>query len=242
MITLEEIKKISTRYQIAPVMIVREYCQHNILDSFYNKQGSQKLLFKGGTALRFIFKSPRFSEDLDFTGIHNIQYFEIENILTDVLSDINNWGFDIDLLEAKKTTGGYLSKINFSVLNFKFIIKIEISFRQSHKKTEYQVSSIKNDYIHTYNIIHLLPGEIIDGKLAALRARSKPRDWYDLFFLLKNDYLNLKQKKLLPDILQKFKNYRGDIRKELKVFLPKNHQLILKDFKKFLIQEIKKYG
>ena len=161
MMTKEEIKKISTRYQIAPEMVVREYCQHNILDSFYNKQGSQKILFKGGTALRFIFRSPRFSEDLDFTSIHNIQYFEIENILTDVLSDINNWGFNIDLLEAKKTTGGYFAKIDFSVLNFKFIIKIEISFRQSHKKVEYQVSSIRNDYIHTYNIMHLPAEEII---------------------------------------------------------------------------------
>jgi len=240
MITQEEIKKISTRYQIAPEMVVREYCQHNILDSFYSKQGSQKILFKGGTALRFIFKSPRFSEDLDFTGIHNIQYFEIENILTAVLNDINNWGFDIDLQEAKKTTGGYLAKINFSILDFKFIIKIEISFRQSHKKTEYQLSSIKNDYIHTYNIMHLPVEEIVEGKLAALMARSKPRDWYDLYYLLKNNYLNVKQKKLLSDILKKFKNYRGDIKKELKVFLPKNYQLILKNFKKFLIAELKK--
>lgn len=92
-----------------------------------------------------------------------------------------------------------------------------------------------------YDIAHLPQEEIISGKLAALLARSKPRDWYDLYFLLKNDYLSGRQKKLLPDILKKFKNYRGNIRKELKEFLPVSHQLILKDFKNMLKQEIEKF-
>ena len=92
--------------------------------SFYNQRGSEKLLFKGGTALRILFKSPRFSEDLDFTAVYNPTYWEIENILTNTLSDLHNWGFDNDLLEAKKTTGGYLAKINFVLYQFKFLIKI----------------------------------------------------------------------------------------------------------------------
>jgi len=44
----EEIKKLSTRYQMDPVVVAREYCQHNILASFYNQKGSEKFLFKGG--------------------------------------------------------------------------------------------------------------------------------------------------------------------------------------------------
>jgi len=239
--TNEEIEKLSTKYQISPMAVAREYCQHNFLASFYNQKGSEKLLFKGGTALRIIFKSPRFSEDLDFTGIYNITYYEIEKILTNVLSDLNSWGLDIDISEAKKTTGGYLARIDFSIFKLKFFIQIEISFRQSHKKIKSQTSSIKNDYIHTYSLVHLLPEEIIAGKLAALLTRSKPRDWYDLYFLLKNDYLNNSQKKLLPKILKKFKNYQGNIKKELKEFLPISHQLILKDFKNVLKKEIERY-
>ena len=72
-------------------------------------------------------------------------------------------------------------------------------------------------------------------------ARSKPRDWYDLYFLIKNDYLTNKQKDLFPKILEQFVNYKGDINKELKMFLPKSHQIILKDFKKVLVRELKKY-
>lgn len=242
MINIIEIDKLSIRNQISPIAIAREYCQHHFLSSFYAHKGSDKVLFKGGTALRILFKSPRFSEDLDFTGIHNITYYEIESILTEVLSDLNFWGFDINLLEAKKTTGGYLAKINFLFLKFKFILKIEISFRQSHnKKTAHQITSVKNDYIDTYTIIHLPNEEIVEGKIAALMARSKPRDWYDLYFLLKNNYLSAKQKKILPDILEKFSNYKGDIKKEMKEFLPASHQMILKDFKNSLRKEIKRY-
>ena len=72
-------------------------------------------------------------------------------------------------------------------------------------------------------------------------ARSKPRDWYDLYFLLKNGYLGDKEKKQLPEILKKFKRYRGNINKELKIFLPVNHQMVLKNFRKLLIGEIEKY-
>lgn len=241
MIRLEELNKLSTKYQAEPLVIAREYCQHNILASFYNQKGSEKLLFKGGTALRFIYKSPRFSEDLDFTGIYHSNYFEIENILTDTLRDLFYWGFNIDLLEAKKTTGGYLAKIDFSLYNFKFLIKMEISFRESHnKKIPSQTSLILNDYIHTYNIKHLPLVEIVDGKLNALFARAKARDWYDLYFFLRADMLTSKHKKGLPRLLGKLKNSKTNFKNELKNFLPRSHQMILKDFKANLIREIKK--
>ena len=241
MLRLEEIEKLSTKYQIQPMAVAREYCQHNILASFYNQRGSEKLLFKGGTALRILFKSPRFSEDLDFTAVYNPTYWEIENILTNTLSDLHNWGFDNDLLEAKKTTGGNLAKINFVLYQFKFLIKIEISFRKSGKKIQSQTNSIQNEYIHTYNIVHLPSAEIINGKISALLTRAKSRDWYDLYFFLHSGMLETEHKKLLPEILEKLKKSKTDFKKELKTFLPRSHQMILKDFKKTLAQEIKKY-
>jgi predicted nucleotidyltransferase component of viral defense system len=241
MIRLEEIEKLSTRYQSQPASVAREYCQHNILASFYSQEGSQRLLFKGGTALRIIYHSPRFSEDLDFTGIHNPTYYEIENILTKTLSDLHYWGFNIDLLEAKKTTGGYLAKIDFSLYQFKFLIRIEISFRQSrNKKISSQTSSIQNDYIHTYNIMHLPLSDLIDGKLAALNARAKARDWYDLYFLLHNQMLETKHKQQLSGLLEKLKKSKTNFKKELKMFLPHNYQVIIKDFKSILVKEMEK--
>ena len=134
MMTLKEIDELATRYQVSPLSVAREYCQHNFLASFYNQPESKKILFKGGTALRIIFKSPRFSEDLDFTGIHNPAYHEIEEAITNVLSDLNMWGFDIDLREAKKTNGGYLAKIYFVLFTYKFLFKLKYLFGKAIKK------------------------------------------------------------------------------------------------------------
>lgn len=241
MLRIEEIEKLSTKYQMDPVAVVREYCQHNILASLYNQRGSEKFLFKGGTALRILFRSPRFSEDLDFTGIYSPTYREIEDILTNTLGDLYNWGFNIDLLEAKQTTGGYLAKINFFLYQFKFLIKIEISFRKSDKKIQSQTSSVQNDYIHTYNIVHLPLAEIVSGKISALLARAKARDWYDLYFFLRGQMLEAKHKKLLPELLEKLKRSKTDFKKELKNFLPRSHRIILKDFKSNLAREIKRF-
>jgi len=240
MMRIEEIQKLSTKYQTIPLTIAREYCQHNILYNLFNQKGSENLLFKGGTALRIIYQSPRFSEDLDFTGVKGISYYEIENILTNMLKNLSDWGFNVDIDETKKTTGGYLAIINFSFYQLKFVIKIEISFRQLRSKIKKAITSVSNDYIHTYDIIHLPQEKIIDGKISALLDRSKPRDWYDLYFFLRQRMLTPRQKKILPKILSKLEKIKMDFKKELKEFLPYSHQLIIKDFRNILLTEIKK--
>ncbi len=241
MISPEEVKQLSTRYQTSPLTIAREYAQHCFLSEFYKLKNSDRLLFKGGTALRLIYQSPRYSEDLDFTGINNVAYPEIEDILIETIRNLSAWGFEIEITEAKKTTGGYLAKMDFSFSRFKLQIKIEISFRTRKQKSMGAVSRIKNEYIPHYDVYHLPLDEIITGKISALLTRSKARDWYDLYFFLHNRMLETKHKKLLPEILEKLKKSKTDFKKELKTFLPRSHRMILKDFKQTLMQEIKKY-
>src|ERR1035441_10085199 len=80
--------------------IVREYAQHLFLAELYQLAGSEKLLFKGGTALRIIYNSPRFSEDLDFsffTAPHTKSKDFIENLFVGVLAKIENNGIRIEL-------------------------------------------------------------------------------------------------------------------------------------------------
>ena len=241
MISPEEIKQLSTKYQTSRLTIAREYAQHCFLSEFYKIRNSDRLLFKGGTALRLIYQSPRYSEDLDFTGVNNITYPVIEDLLIETLRSLTAWGFEIELKEAKETTGGYLAKMDFSFAEFRFQMKIEISFRKRRTKSKGTVSRIKNEYIPHYDIYHLPLEEIVAGKISALLTRAKSRDWYDLYFFLHNQMLEPKHRKLLPKILEKLKNSKTDFKKELKSFLPVSHQMILKDFKKILTQEIKKY-
>src|SRR3989338_1779982 len=68
MLSLESLREFTKKYQTKETNVLREYVQHLFLSSLYRFPGSERLLFKGGTALRIIYQSPRFSEDLDFTG------------------------------------------------------------------------------------------------------------------------------------------------------------------------------
>jgi len=241
MVSPEEVKRLSIRHQTAPLTIAREYAQHCFLSEFYKLKSSDRLLFKGGTALRLIYQSPRYSEDLDFTGINNILYPEIEDLLIETLRNLTAWGFGINITETKRTTGGYLAKMDCAFSGFKIQMKIEISFRARKQKSRGTVSRIKNDYIPYYDIYHLSLDEIVDGKISALLTRAKARDWYDLYFFLRGRMLQAKNTKLIPELLEKLKKTKTNFKKELKDFLPRSHQMILKDFKSTLIEEIKRY-
>src|SRR3990167_4379162 len=104
MLNIKNLEKFTKQVQTSMENIVREYCQHLFLSYLYQQPGSERLLFKGGTALRIVFKSPRFSEDLDFTGV-NITQDEVEEVFTNTLADIENTGIHVELEEGKTTTG-----------------------------------------------------------------------------------------------------------------------------------------
>ncbi len=239
MLSQESLKEFTKKLQTTQDNVSREYCQHLFLSYFYQRNESERVLFKGGTALRFVFKSPRFSEDLDFSGF-KISLVEIEDLLTNTLSNIEKEGFAVELEEAKPTTGGYLGVVYFSFLDYKVKIKIEISLR-SNLLIKGAVTLIANDYIPAYNIIHLPQEKIVKGKINALLERAKPRDFYDLYFLLRGNLIPVKDRKNLSEISDKLKSQEINFQKELSRFLPRSHRLILKDFKGNLEKEIKRF-
>ena len=92
MISLETLEKLSRQYQMGVFPnIVREYFQHIFLTELYKLPDAEKLLFKGGTALRIVYDSPRFSEDLDFSlfGVldHDVKSF-VEGLFIKTLAEI----------------------------------------------------------------------------------------------------------------------------------------------------------
>ena len=67
MITKQQISDLSKFYQIDGFTIIREYLQLVLLNYLYKNKEAEKIFFKGGTAIRLLFGSTRFSEDLDFS-------------------------------------------------------------------------------------------------------------------------------------------------------------------------------
>ena len=194
------------------------------------------MLFKGGTALRIVFHSPRYSEDLDFTGI-NITHAEVEDIFMSTLEGVENTGIRVELLEGKPTSGGYIGLAIFYAYGRETRVHIEVSLRPGPALWGI-TTPIENDYITAYTLVHLPEKKIITGKLQALMDRHKPRDFYDYWFLLSGNHPIVKEKENLTRVLALLKESKLDFRRELREFLPASHLMHLRDFKKTLESKI----
>lgn len=239
MIQEEEIERLVVKNQTSKINVYREYCQHLFLSCLYQqKEAGNTLYFKGGTALKLVYGSPRFSEDLDFSSpAGNSQ--EIEAIMENTLSEIQQEGIKIDINQSKKTTGGYLAIIDFNLARQKIPLKIEISFREKRVKGE--VVSITSEFIPSYTVVMFPKKDLIGQKVQALLTRAKPRDFYDLYFLLRANLLGKEEKENLERILSQVKKTEIAFRKELEQFLPKSHWLLIKDFRNVLIRELERF-
>ena len=239
MLSRENLEKFTKLQQTSVQNVAREYCQHLFLSYLYQNPGSEKMLFKGGTALRIILTSPRFSEDLDFTGA-GITHKEVEELFTNTLANIEKTGMTVNVTEAKQTTGGYLGIASFNAYDMNVHVQIEVSQRSraSFKKTRTLIAS---DYIPAYTLVHLSLEDIILGKLEALAARHKPRDFYDYFFLLSGGYPAARAKENLKKVLKLLRQENINFQAELKKFLPVSHTMHLRNFKKVLEEKIMAY-
>lgn len=240
MLSIKNLEKFTDQAQTSIQNVVREYCQHLFLSYLYKQSGSERLLFKGGTALRIIFQSPRFSEDLDFTGV-NITPSEVEELFIGALANIEKTGIRVELKEAKRTTGGYLGVMEFDVYDKITEIYFEVSLRRA-KGYQGTTAVIENGYIRQYTVVHLSKELLVQGKLDALINRHKPRDFYDYYFLLSGNFPIMKEKDNLVRALKILKESKIDFRRELREFLPASHLMHVRDFKKVLEQKILSFG
>lgn len=240
MISKNTIKELTSKYQTVELNVIREYCQHLFLSFFYKEKLSEYVLFKGGTALRLIYNSPRFSEDLDFSAF-NINTKDLEDLFLDTIFHIEKIGIKIELEESKFTRGGYLGIVFFEIWDTKDMIRIEVSLRRKIK-IKGELNLIYSDYIAPFNVIVLPKKLLVEEKIKALLEREKPRDFFDIYFLLRSD-LSLDISKLdLFKVLKKLETTKIDFKKELKILLPKSYHMLLKNFVEILRKEINKYG
>lgn len=238
MISEETILTLANKYQTNVINVRREYFQHLFLSYFYQQPKAENIFFKGGTNLRLLYNSPRFSEDLDFNSGF-INYEGIESLVLETLSQMEKENVKFSIKEGKPTSGGFLATISFEGFSSPVDIQIEISQREEEKKGE--VVAIANDFIPTYNVVSVTEQQLVFGKLKALLERKKPRDFYDLYFLLRSRLPIPEKKELFPKVLAALKEKNINFEAELKQFLPKSHWAIMRDFKVTLAREIQRF-
>lgn len=238
MITTAALRTLATRLQTTELNVRREYFQHLFLSYFYQQPLTDQIYFKGGTALRMLYGSPRFSEDLDFSSsVSNIH--ALEDAILGTLADIARENIVVDITEAKTTSGGYLAIITFRADHPPVSVQIEISLREREKQGE--AVTIISDLMPAYTIIALSREQLVDEKIQALLFRKKARDFYDLYFILRANLLPAHQKDLLPQVLEALRKARIDFEGELKEFLPRSHWAVIRSFPASLEREIERY-
>ena len=240
MITAGVIKQIAVALQTTELNIAREYAQHLFLSGFYQQRGTRKVMFKGGTALRVVYNSPRFSEDLDFSGF-GISMRDIEDWIAITIAGIEQSGISVSIEESKKTSGGYLGILYLGFSGYRIRILLEISLRRKNGLKGRGVL-IASDLTPAYTVT-LLPEEaLVREKLSALLDRRKPRDFFDCYFMLRKNLIQPGQRHLLLKVKQVLAESRINFKTELSDFLPRPYKPIVSNFKKALMAELEHYG
>jgi len=240
MIEKKKIQQLAERQQTTADNCVREYFQHLFLSRLYQEKDSESLLFKGGTALRIIWQSPRFSEDLDFTGV-NTGRIKLETLMESALAKMEREGIRSGISESKETSGGYLAIFEFETGEYQSRVQVEVSLRKD-KKSKGNTVLIQPELVVPYTLVHLQEHLLVGEKIQACLTRGKARDFYDLYFILRGrmafNEVFAKDKTLKTKILKAIKEGKLDFKRELKQFLPVNQHMIIKHFPQVLQTEI----
>ena len=172
--------------------VVREYLQARLLESIQGSGAFENWAFVGGTALRFLYSTERFSEDLDFS----LSSAGIEDNFVDIIKRLKrNFSVEGYSVIVKAQTGktvksaflkfpGLLYEIKLSPHRSEAIsIKVEIDTNPP-EGAGFE-TSITRKYC-LLNILHYDKSSLLAGKLHALLNRKyvKGRDIYDLMWYL----------------------------------------------------------
>lgn len=172
---------------------MREYLQARILATLQNQGAMTSLAFHGGTALRFLFQLPRFSEDLDFTLEKNRQEYDFQKYLESISNELTLEGYPI-AVKFNDRRIVHSAFINFPGLlyefrlsphhNQNFSVKLEVDTNPP-AGTVLTTSLIRHRELFL-NLQHHDKASLLSGKIHAILQRNylKGRDVFDLIWYL----------------------------------------------------------
>ena len=190
MIFKEELQKFAKIIGFNLWQTEKDYLQHVFL-FFLSKESKDEFVFKGGSALQKVHGLNRFSIDLDFT----LKKDEEKKAIEKVCRNMRDFGLETEIKrieEFKELGRTFVLKIKGPLYDGTektlTILRIEIS----HTKDlflEPEVKEIIPIYpdIPPYFILVMKLEEILAEKVRAIFWRSKSRDVYDLWFILRKN-------------------------------------------------------
>lgn len=238
MMTQEQITRLAKYFQIDNFTIVREYLQLLFLNCLYQDNEATKVFFKGGTALRLLFLSPRFSEDLDFSSTFSKE--EITQIVKRTEKLMQRDLPEIKIIFLYSGREGLRFRIKYESAEFKYpqIVRLDFNIVKKVKKPVVLPMTTRFPII-IFPLINCLSVEnIFAEKLMALGTRDKGRDFYDIWFLLQRK-IALDKKLVTKNLLKKIATFpQTKLESDLRPFLPQSQRKIIPILKKELVDAL----
>jgi predicted nucleotidyltransferase component of viral defense system len=184
MISKDQIQEFSKRLAIDEFTIIREYIQIVFLSILYSTKESQKIYFKGGTAIRLLLKSGRFSEDLDFTA--ELTTKEIDEVVNETIKKVSLTVPGVRLKKTDEGKASYTGILSYQPEGMKHPLNIHLDFSLREKPETSKQTVLETDFpVAPQPVVrHMDWQEILAEKIRAFLVRSKGRDVYDLWFML----------------------------------------------------------
>lgn len=217
---LEQLNTLIQELKISADQILREEAEMTILDILGKNKLGTKIAFYGGTALRLVYNSPRFSEDIDLIKIKPITFLEFKKFVDEIVKNNSNW--KLKDIKNKRQTMFALFLINDTKLKHNFSIKIELHQSKIPVNLDEKLSLIKSP-TSVLEPLLLVPSlkKLKELKINALLDRKKARDIFDLWYISQA----LREKFVLP---KKMPDYnKREFKNELQVFLPQKYYPII---------------
>ncbi len=172
--------------------LAREYLQARVLEALQRAGAMQGLAFHGGTALRFLYATARYSEDLDFALEGTSETYDLGRYLEQIRAGLAAEGYAVELKASERTVvhkafvrfPGLLYELSLSPhRNAVLAIKLEVDTRPPAG------AGLATTLVRRHVVLHLQhhdPASLLAGKLHAILQRPylKGRDLYDLVWYL----------------------------------------------------------
>lgn len=172
--------------------LVREYLQARILATLQRSGAMVPLAFHGGTALRFLYASARYSEDLDFTLEHAATGYDFRAYLRAIQAEMSaeNYGVEIKVNDQKVVHSafvrfpGLLHELGLSA-HYDEVLSVKLEVDTNPPAGATLVTTVVRRHL-ALHLQHHDRASLLAGKLHAILQRSytKGRDLYDLFWYL----------------------------------------------------------
>ncbi len=176
-------------YRVFKRNILREYLQYKILEIIFNSAYARQLAFMGGTSIRIVHGSNRFSEELDFDNFHlsKDDFQELSRIIHEKLQ------LEGHLVEIRTLFKGafhcyiaFLDILQRSGISRHREEKLLITVDTEPQAIDYSPSRVILNKFDVFTNITVVPvAMLLSQKLFAIlsRKRTLGRDLYDAIFL-----------------------------------------------------------